>query len=143
MKNRSNKKKTTKKAELKPSSRAPRVDVDKKFAANISLPGVSPEFWAALRERLDEKVICGQKYTLNVYNRVLVRDCANRTMAETLDMFLGLIRKGKRSAAFICSTADGNCHDALLVDFEITRDVCENRLWEIDGKWTFRCLVLV
>jgi hypothetical protein len=141
---RSSKKKAAKRSsQLKPQNVGPRVAIDKRLAASEAPVGVSPQFWTALRERLHVDIECGKKYTTNVYNRVLVHDCDNKTIPEIVEMVTGLIEKGKNSASAVCSLSNGKCPDALLVDVEITRDVCQNRLWEIDAKWTFRCLVLV
>lgn len=144
MKRTQTKKKTSKRPpEGKPQKAGSRVAFDKKFMTSTPPSGISAEFWNLLHERLEFDPQCGKKYTTNVYYRVLVADCDNKTIPEILEMLQGLFDRGKASAASICSLSKGKCPDAVLTDLEITRDVCQNRLWEIDAKWTFRCLVLV
>lgn len=77
--------------------------------------------------------------TTNVYRRLLVRDCDSITAAEMQEMSDALIQAGLESASIICEL-NTKCPNARLVSYQFIRIVCENRLWEVDLRWTFVCV---
>jgi hypothetical protein len=79
------------------------------------------------------------EYTTNVYARLLVRDCDSKTQDEKKQMSDALIQKGLESAGIICSL-NHECPTPMLLRYQFVRIECENRLWEVDLKWTFKCL---
>ena len=83
---------------------------------------------------------CDTEYRVHVYNRVLVRDCDNITDDEKRQMSDDLIAKGERSARAICSL-NGECPNFRLLRYSFDRIECENRLWEVDLTWFFKCVV--
>jgi len=82
---------------------------------------------------------CETEYTIRVYNRVLVRDCDNITENEEREMSDALIGKGQRGARAICSLNE-ECPNFRLLRYRFDRIVCENRLWEVDLTWIFKCV---
>ena len=79
------------------------------------------------------------EYRTQVYARLLVRDCETITEEEKQDMSDQLIRRGKRSASIICEL-NPKCQNAVLLGYRFERIVCENRLWEVDLTWVFKCV---
>jgi len=98
--------------------------------------GLAQELDATLRTKFVPK--CGERYTTNVYNRILVEDCENITPEEKKEMSDGLIDKGETSAGIICAL-NPNCPKAKLLSYRFRRIECNNRLWEVDLQWTFVC----
>lgn len=82
---------------------------------------------------------CDKEYRTHVYNRVLVKDCNNITEEEKREMSDALIAKGRQSAQIICSL-NKECPNPKLLRYQFDRIVCENRLWEVDLTWFFKCL---
>jgi hypothetical protein len=79
------------------------------------------------------------EYRTRVYARLLVRDCETITEEEKQDMSDQLIRKRMRSASIICEL-NPKCQNAVLLGYRFERIVCENRLWEVDLTWVFKCV---
>jgi hypothetical protein len=80
-----------------------------------------------------------EKYHTNVHYYVWVGDCEHIKDDERKEMGQGLAHKAQRSADKICDLND-NCPVARLIEYEIKRNVCDGRKWEIDARWTFECI---
>jgi len=78
-------------------------------------------------------------YTVNVSYRVLVADCETDNVDESKEMGRGLYGRGLSSATAICEL-NRNCPNARLIAVAITRNVCRNRIWDVDATWTFECI---
>lgn len=102
--------------------------------------GLAAALDQALEARAKFVPECDPKtYTTNVYHRELVKDCDTITSAEEKDMSDGLISAGRRSAGAICEL-NKQCPRAQLLSYKFKRIKCENRLWEVDLEWTFKCV---
>ncbi len=81
------------------------------------------------------------KYTTNVNCAMLVERCEKITTAESKKMGTCLRDKGKESADTICQM-NGQCSNSRLLGVTETRNDCpeEGREWDVDARWTFKCV---